>query len=146
MGVIAFVSDLVFVLAIFLPTPGLPFDPRGDSGVKVNQGSHGCLGCHDGTLATNIIGLGFNGKAEIFLAGAATNSYLDGSHPVGIDYRQAQLRSRGRLKDPSLLDPAVKLENGQVVCTSCHDPDSQLRAKLVMRNTGSRLCFSCHNL
>jgi predicted CXXCH cytochrome family protein len=68
------------------------------------------------------------------------------SHPVGVDYRMAQLKSGAKLRDPLFLDPAVKLENGLVGCTSCHDANSELPAKLVMLNTGSRLCFACHDL
>ena len=121
------VRALVLVLAISVPASGLPFATEGNSGSIVSQDTHSCMGCHDGTLADNI-------------------TSLDQSHSVGIDYRLAQIRSRGALRDPSLLDAAIKLENGQVGCTSCHDRDSQLRAGLVMSNAGSRLCFSCHNL
>lgn len=127
MSRMAVVRSLVFVLAISVPASILPFALEGKSDLIVSQDTHSCMGCHDGTLAGNI-------------------TSLDRSHSVGIDYRLAQIKSRGRLRDPSLLDPAVKLENGQVGCTSCHDPDSQLRARLVMSNGGSRLCFSCHNL
>ncbi|MFQ5849883.1 MAG: cytochrome c3 family protein [Candidatus Binatia bacterium] len=121
MGITGF---LALVLAVLLPIRGLSFDPAGNSEINMGRELQYCQDCHDGTLPVR--------------------THQD--HPVGIDYREAQLRSKGRLKDPSLLDATLKLQNGQVVCTSCHDPDSQLRAKLVMRNTGSRLCFSCHNL
>lgn len=127
MSQMAIVRFLVLVLAISAPASSLPFAPEGNSSLIVTQDTHSCMGCHDGTLADNI-------------------TSLDQSHSVGIDYRLAQIKSRGALRDPSLLDSAIKLENGQVGCTSCHDTDSQLRAGLVMSNAGSRLCFSCHNL
>ena len=127
------VKALVLILAISVPASGLPFAPKVNSDImsgtlySVRRDTHSCMGCHDGTIADNI-------------------TSLDQSHSVGIDYRLAQIRSRGALRDPSLLDAAIKLENGLVGCTSCHDQDSQLRAGLVMSNAGSRLCFSCHNL
>lgn len=137
---------LLFVLAVLIPYSAFPFESERNSPNHFNKGSRFCLGCHDGTLASNVMN-------ENFLTFGANSKgvppdHFDRSsdHPVGIDYRLAQLRSRGRLKDLSMLDPAIKLEDGYVSCTSCHNPNSPLRARLVMSNSGSRLCFSCHNL
>ncbi len=129
-------------LIMLLPVGAFPFDPQLDFPARIDRGSRFCLGCHDGTLARNIIDSvwgKFTGQTPVAFC-------RDKGHPIEIDYRRAQIASRGLLKDPFLIDPATKLENGLVGCTSCHSPDSQLPAKLVMSNGGSRLCFSCHNL
>ncbi len=139
-------GGLVLMLVILHPHSGLPFESYGDFSAIFNQGSRHCLGCHDGTLASNVVSQDLNAFSGAFQGTTASISSTDRGHPVGIDYRLAQLKSRGRLREPSSIDPAVKLENGQVGCTTCHDPNSPLRGKLVISNTGSRLCFSCHNL
>lgn len=125
--------------------PALPFDNYGNIASEMLRGSRFCLTCHDGTIGRNILSQDFSQRGN-FQGDTPGDFCVDRGHPVGVDYLPASLKSRGRLKHPSLLDPAVKLENGQVGCTSCHDSNSQLRAKLVMSNSGSRLCFSCHNL
>lgn len=133
---------LILILAILLPIEGFPFDPQFGLTVQINKGTRLCLECHDGTLAPNILN---NIRGE-FRGVTPAAFCLEKGHPVAVDYRLAVTASKGRLRDPALIDPAVKLEDGRVGCTSCHDPNSQLRAKLVMSNSGSRLCFSCHNL
>lgn len=141
------IVSLLFILVVLIPYySAFPFESERNSPNHFNKGSRLCLGCHDGTLASNVI------NRDFYAFGANSKGVPPGhfdrnsDHPVGIDYRLAQLRSRGRLKDPSMLDPAIKLEDGYVSCTSCHNPNSPLRARLVMSNSGSRLCFSCHNL
>jgi predicted CXXCH cytochrome family protein len=112
------------LLAVLIPASLGAFDQSASPAFSLNQSSRYCLACHDGVIAR----------------------VVDRSHSMDIDYRGAQLRSRGKLRDVFQLDPAVSLKGGLVVCTSCHRPDSPLRAKLVVPNDGSKLCFSCHNL
>jgi len=38
----------------------------------------------------------------------------------------------------------IKLENGHVTCNSCHDLRNASLNHLVMENTGSKLCLTCH--
>ena len=114
----------VMALAFLFSAQGFAFDTAENFPPTLRSGSHYCEGCHDGVIAR-----------------AAKQP-----HSVDIDYRLAQLRSRGKLRDFSQLEPAIQLENGRVSCLSCHSQNSQLKAKLVNSNEGSRLCFSCHNL
>ena len=100
------------------------FDPAASTEFSLAQGTSYCLGCHDGVLATAV----------------------HQSHSVDIDYLLAQMKSRGKLKPPAVLDPAIYLKDGQFVCTSCHHPESPQQSKLVMNNDGSKLCLACHNL
>jgi predicted CXXCH cytochrome family protein len=117
---------LVLVILILIAMPGYTFPPPGQFDVEVTLESKFCLGCHD----------------------VVTEKTMSTSHPVNIDYRSAEAISKGRLKPISQLDPVIKLEKGKVACTSCHDPNSELPAKLVIRykGSGSPLCIACHNL
>jgi len=122
--VIRFVGVSLVFLINFLPISGIAFDPSASPQHSLSQGSRYCLGCHDGVLATPILR----------------------THSIDIDYLTALQRSRGKLRGLSQVTRSIHLKDGQVVCTSCHYPNSSLQAKLAMSNTGSRLCYSCHNL
>ncbi len=115
---------LGFGLFLFWLPDSLAFDPAASTEFTMNQESSYCLACHD--------------KVPV--------SPLHRSHPQDLDYLSAQLRSAGKLRPPALLDPAVYLKDGKMVCTSCHHPESQHPAKLSVSNVGSKLCLSCHNL
>jgi len=139
----------LLILAFLLMVPpfsAFPFDPLGSPAVIDPRDSRFCLSCHDGTVGPNVITEDMRVTRSAFQGYTPDNFSLEHNHPIGIYYPLVQLRSMGRLKDPSQLDPAVQLRDGHVTCTSCHDSSSQLPKKLVMQNTGSRLCFSCHNL
>jgi len=116
---------LVVVLAILLPVVAFSFDPNLDPTAQADKGTRFCLGCHDGSVVPSVVNAG---------------------HPIDIDYLQAQMLSRGKLKNIGLLDPAIKLDNGLVGCPSCHISTSQLQSKVVMPTVGSQLCFGCHLL
>jgi len=119
-----FLRITVFGFAFLLCAHGFAFDAEDNLPLSLRLGSHYCEGCHDGVIAIA----------------------AERRHSVEIDYRLAQLRSRGKLRDVAQLGPAIQLEDGRVSCLSCHCYTSQLKAKLVTSNVGSGLCFSCHNL
>lgn len=119
-----FLRITVFGFAFLLCAHGFAFDPADNLPLSLRSGSHYCEGCHDGVIAS-----------------AAVRR-----HSVEIDYRLAQLRSRGKLRDVSQLGAVIQLEDGRVSCLSCHSQNSQLKSKLVTSNAGSQLCISCHNL
>jgi len=119
-----FIRLLVLSLAYFVSSSCLAFDGASSFPVALRLGSHYCQGCHDGVLAAEV------GQA----------------HPVGMDYRLAQLKSRGKLRDISLVDPIIQFEEGRVGCVSCHNLDSnKYRAKLIVTNGWTPLCVFCHN-
>lgn len=80
-------------------------------------------------------------------------------HPVGIDYAELASRNPG-LVQLSALNPAIKLTDGMIGCTSCHVPyNNQYDHKalsdkrkdpstpdpmLSVDNTSSGLCTACH--
>ena len=118
------VARLLSVVVVLLwPLWCLAFDSEVSTEFSLNQGTSYCLGCHDGVLA----------------------ALIHRSHPVDVNYLFAQMKSNGKLKPPAALDPAIYLKDDQLICVSCHHPESPQPAKLVLSNVGSRLCLACHN-
>lgn len=82
---------------------------------------------------------------------------LTNDHPIGFSYTDAQSQSNNRLFPKAAVNSAIKFFGGSnnIECSSCHDPhvnydagpgaNPALKPFLVMSNTGSALCLSCHN-
>jgi hypothetical protein len=110
-----------------------------------------CLSCHDGTLAianVNVlngranqsIGLAGTGPGNTMAAGAGTATGftrnlgvdLTNDHPISFTYDAALAAADGELRTPDGTHvgtrvagqpkPRLPLENGQMQCTTCHDP------------------------
>jgi len=123
-----------------------------------------CLSCHDGLVAVgsqynpqNGALLGYVAAGNVDGSGIITGNPLVGvdltnDHPVNFLYDAAlvtadTLAAGGTpgLKAPGDLGVAPLLRTGRVQCSSCHDPhDNQFGAFLVMANTNSVLCTTCH--
>ncbi len=124
-----------------------------------------CLGCHDGTSAIDAFDKYaggswnmYNQNPNLVIPGNAVNGNRDlrGTHPLSIEYNS----------DESLLNPdtdpmgsygdiASVLDNGKVVCSSCHDVHEQetdvgtFLLRVAQKNMGggeqpSGLCLTCH--
>ncbi len=112
-----------------------------------------CLSCHDGTIA---LGEVLSRTANITMAGAVTllpagvgrlGTDLSDDHPVSFAYNAALFTaSAGELANPTLLTGKVKLDaSGRMQCASCHDAHDNTNGKfLVVPNTASALCITCH--
>ena len=117
-----------------------------------------CLSCHDGTVAGSpgaLVAYGqvpMSGKmnaADVF----GTN--LTTMHPVSFTLplkSSPDLAPSLTANPPSTADQtgAVKLINGNVECTSCHNPHVQNTDPnnpnfLVIDNSSSALCLACHS-
>lgn len=121
-----------------------------------------CLRCHDGTIARDTVGSVISAKGRVATGRAGgttltrkrfTNKRSGGmfragpqttDHPVGVKYPQFD-RSYRPLTSV-VASRTVRLPNGQVECTSCHDPHNAaaLPHMLVTTNTRSTLCLTCH--
>ncbi len=129
----------------------------GTVGPQPNGASKLCLSCHDGTVA---LGSLHSRKATIAMQGGVTTmpagpsnmgTDLSHDHPISFQYDSKLYKdSLGDLTDP-LCDPTklpdkVRLqEKIWMQCTTCHDPhDNQFPNFLVMDNTNSALCATCH--
>ena len=106
-----------------------------------------CLSCHDsGSLSSVIITNQPNGKTYdpsglTLAANANLGTDLSNDHPVGFAYADAT--ADADIETAPLN--GVALFNGDVWCSSCHDVHDNTNAPfLVMSNTNSVLCLSCH--
>lgn len=125
----------------------IPGDPSGPTRL--------CLSCHDGTIALGEIvnppaGTPSSGIIDMTTARLTSGmrSYLgtdiSNDHPVSFFYYDAA-RANPELADT--LPPTLHTYGGgNVHCTTCHDPHDNTFGKfLVMSNTYSALCITCHD-
>ena len=133
------------------------YTPYSSSTLKATVGqptgsSRLCLSCHDGTVA---LGMVFSRSKPITMQPGANNipaaaptyigTDLSAHHPVSFTYDMALVTANGELRDPNTLVGPVRLEGGQVQCTSCHDPhNNQFGKFLVKENSYSSICQDCH--
>jgi predicted CXXCH cytochrome family protein len=108
-----------------------------------------CISCHDGVTAVDAYGgaAGTTTMRDIpawALKGVAyndTNRDLKQEHPVSVS----------ATPDPDIrttpLNAATRLFSTNVECASCHDVHRGTSQPnlLVMDNTGSAMCLSCHD-
>ncbi len=137
-----------------LPIPTHPTAARTNTAVGQPDGSSLlCLSCHDGTIALGE--LRSRGVTNVAMGGGVTTmplgvsnltTNLSNHHPVSFVYNAALATTDGQLYDPSVLTGAVKLQATKVQCSSCHDAHNNTFGKfLVVSNTASALCVTCHN-
>lgn len=138
--------------------PGSTYTPYTSSTAKAVAGqptgaSLTCLSCHDGTIALGELlsrakSVAMSGGVTTMPAGNSNiGTDLSDDHPVSISYTSALAAARnGELANPSTLTGKVKLDgSGRLQCTACHNPHDNSNGKfLVMPNTASALCVSCH--
>lgn len=125
-------------------------------------GSKLCLTCHDGTVAlgsaANVPGTHFQpgvitGLATTLLGTSANvGTDLRNDHPVSFTYDSALAAGNTEVVNPTTLTGKIKPEpDGQLQCTSCHDPHSSVYPKFMLTGYqdgagyGSPLCRTCHN-
>lgn len=112
-----------------------------------------CLSCHDGTVA---LGMVENRPLPIEMQGGVVfmppgrsnlDKDLSDDHPISFTYDTELASDNAELRDPATLTGRARPDhNGQMQCTSCHDPhDNRYGRFLVMDNFASALCVSCHN-
>jgi predicted CXXCH cytochrome family protein len=118
----------------------------------LGSASNLCLSCHDGTVAVGqtvpygtIKMQGSMSAQDVFGTNLAT------THPFNF---KLPLSSATPNVYPSVLsgktmNAAVKMVNGNVQCTTCHNPhveaiDPVAQNFLVVNNSGSALCLACH--
>jgi predicted CXXCH cytochrome family protein len=122
---------------------------------KLASASNMCLSCHDGTVAVGdtvaygkVTTVGVMNDADIFKGQMQTQHPFSLAPPLKDNvHLVSTLASNGKTGDTS---GAVKLINGSVECTSCHNPHSQAKDTvsqnfLVKDSSGGQLCLSCHD-
>jgi predicted CXXCH cytochrome family protein len=113
-----------------------------------------CLSCHDGTIA---LGSVVSRDQVIQMAGGITTlppgtsnlgTDLSDDHPISFPYDSPLAALDRHLRDPHALAPELRLNaNRELQCTTCHNAHDDLFGDfLVMDNTASGLCQSCHQI
>ena len=116
-----------------------------------NGSSRLCLSFHDGTVALGEVSSGRiitmqNGVTTMPTGTANLGTDLSKDHPISFNYDATLAGHDADINSPTL--PAVKAlldHESRVQCTSCHDPHNNANGNfLVMDNTASKLCLTCH--
>jgi len=118
-----------------------------------------CLSCHDGTVAGSpgaLVAYGRVAMSGQMNAADVFGTNLSTMHPVSFELplkSSADLVPSLTASPPSTADATgvVRLINGNVECTSCHNPhvqniDPQNPNFLVIANGSSALCLACHSV
>lgn len=111
-----------------------------------------CLSCHDGTIA---LGSVRSRNQPIAMAGGMTTlppgasnlgTDLSDDHPISFRYDQTLATKNTKIVAPAGLSASLKLDpNSEMQCTTCHDAHNNANGSfLVMSNSNSQLCRSCH--
>ncbi len=103
---------------------------------SLDRDSINCLGCHDGTQASDS---GGNIADGIWRHGGPD---IGNSHPVGSLYSEAARKVS--LRPAEMLPDSIQLPDGRIGCLSCHNMYSQNKYLLAIENVRSRLCLTCH--
>jgi predicted CXXCH cytochrome family protein len=129
---------------------------RGDSAygpTDINHASRRCLGCHDGVTALDAFkkaGTTTIATGTVTMSpGIPANLGLDlrNDHPISVDYAAAEAADSELKPAAGISAAGLRLDGGAVECSTCHDahgtPGHPHLLKLA--NTGSALCFVCHD-
>jgi len=107
-----------------------------------------CLSCHDGILAMGTLRVpppGGQLDLGALTGEASLGTDLADDHPISFTYDSVLALNSGDLADPLSLPEAIRLENGQLQCTSCHEPHEDQRPNFLrIDNKYGDLCTSCH--
>lgn len=113
-----------------------------------------CLSCHDGTIA---VGSVLSRGEPVMMAGGVTTippgskgnlgTDLSDDHPISFIYDSGLVAKNPKLKDPTGLDKVFRMtKSKEMQCHTCHNAHDNTNGNfLVMDNTNSALCTTCHN-
>ncbi len=128
---------------------------KGNAQIPLGSESALCLSCHDGTVAVgDTVLFGKMPMRGSWLQGDEFGTHLQTSHPFSLA-RPLQdnvdlnsiLAAAGKTADKT---GAVHMVNGNVECTSCHNPHVQATDKLstnflVRDSSSGQMCLACHD-
>ncbi len=139
----------------YVPYSSTTYHQTGNTQPPLGVTSSLCLSCHDGTVAVGqTAAYGKVTTVGSWTPGDTFGQDLTSSHPFSLVTPikdtadlQASLVSSGTTADPL---HKVNLVNGNVECTSCHDPHSQsidpiAQDFLVRDGSSGQICLACHD-
>jgi predicted CXXCH cytochrome family protein len=139
----------------YTPYKSTTYRQQGNTQPTLGVTSSLCLSCHDGTVAVGqSAAYGPLPTTGQLRSADSFGTTLSGSHPFSLvtplkdsPSLAASLAAQGKTADPT---GAVKLVNGSVECTSCHDPHVQNIDKiaqnfLVRDSSNAQMCLACHD-
>lgn len=114
-----------------------------------------CLSCHDGQIAVNALGPlktapTMSGGVTKITGASSLGTSLADDHPVSFTMDATANAELTKPASNSHLTGEVHLDdNGNIQCTSCHDPhksnaDQTCSKFLVASNSSSAICTACH--
>jgi len=121
----------------------------------IGSDSNLCLSCHDGTVAVGQTLV--SGKISTIGSMSATDVFKDNlqsSHPLSVvtPIKDGPSLVESLAAGAATADPtgAVKLVNGNIECTSCHNPHVQAKDQtakffLVKDSANGAMCLACHD-
>jgi predicted CXXCH cytochrome family protein len=147
------------------------FSSSSSANPQLDSTSRLCLSCHDGAIAIDAYGGGTGNvkMGDIGGGSAKLGTDLSTSHPVGIGYPglSADGKTFTASQASGYIDPTTanwgrtvtvgtavgggltfeSLPNGKtgIGCGTCHTPHTYTYGFVKMDNTGSQLCFKCHD-
>jgi predicted CXXCH cytochrome family protein len=108
-----------------------------------------CMSCHDGTVALGSMlqppnrGRGVDMRDQFVTGRSRFGTNLSNHHPVGFKYSLDNSSPRSGLAKSETLK--LPLTDGQVHCTSCHDPHSYEHPPFLRQPSKEGvLCLKCH--
>jgi nitrate/TMAO reductase-like tetraheme cytochrome c subunit len=141
--------------ATYTPYSSTTYNDQGNTQPTLGAASSLCLSCHDGTVAVGQSAA--YGSLPVTGSMTSIDSFgtnLSGTHPFSMVLPMkdasnlvASLVSQGKTADPT---GAVSLINGNIECTSCHNPHAQGIDKiaqnfLVRDSSSGQMCLACHD-
>ncbi len=141
--------------ATYTPYNSTTYHQTGNTQPPLGVTSSLCLSCHDGTVAVGPI----RPYGKIQMIGSWTPrrlirtgpDQLSSFQPRAAHERQHPICSSG-LVSGRTADPLhkVRLINGNIECTSCHDPhvqdDRSIAQEFLVRDSSSgQMCLACHD-
>jgi predicted CXXCH cytochrome family protein len=141
--------------AVYNPYASTTYHQTGNTQPPLGVTSSLCLSCHDGTVAVGTTqAFGKITMSGSWTTGDAFGKDLSSSHPFSLVLPMkdtvnlvATLVSSGKTADPL---GKVNLINGNIECTSCHDPHVQATDPiaqnfLVRDSSRGQMCLACHD-
>ena len=128
----------------------------GQVDAEPNTATKLCLSCHDGVTALDAFG-GATGTTPLTTTSypgtkANLGTVLDNDHPISITYTNTGAGLNNSTNTQVTINGSTgpistkMLINGKVECSSCHDVHNNTANSkmLLIANTGSALCLTCH--